>query len=87
MKYPALLTLVIVLLLFFFIKRTDKGRRMVQHFYFQTFIMIFLAGSLLFRIIHFKMTLWSVVAILILSFGLATGLPHYLQKVKKRIGK
>ncbi|RLZ11881.1 hypothetical protein EAH69_02870 [Faecalibacter macacae] len=87
MKYPAILSIVILLLLIFFVKRTKVGREMVQHFYFQTFIMFFLAGSLLFRLINFKLNLWSIVAILILSFALATGLPHYIQKVKKRIGK
>ncbi|MBS7333599.1 hypothetical protein [Faecalibacter bovis] len=87
MKYPAILSIVILLLLIFFVKRTKAGREMVQHFYFQTFIMIFLVGSLIFRLIHFKLTLWSIAAILILSFVLATGLPHYIQKVKKRIGK
>ena len=87
MKYSVILSLAILLLLFFFVKRTDQGRRMVQHFYFQTFIMVFIVGSLIFRLIHFKMNLWSVVGILILSFVLANSLPHYIQKVRKRIGK
>ena len=87
MKYPAILSIVLLLLLIFFVKRTEQGRKMVQHFYFQTFIIVFIAGSLVFRLIHFKLTLWSILAILILSFALATGLPHYIQKVKKRIGK
>jgi len=87
MKYPAILSILILLALYFFVKRTKKGQKMVQHFYFQTFIMVFLMGSLIFRLIHFKMTLWSVIAILILAAVLTTGLPHYIQKLKKRIGK
>jgi len=73
--------------LWFFVKRTKKGQELMQHFYFQSFIMIFLVGSLVFRLIHFKMTIWGVGAVLILSLILATGLPHYIQKVRNRIGK
>jgi len=87
MKFTALLTIAIILLLFFFIKRTEKGKELMQHFYFQSFIVVFFVGSLIFRLIHFQMNLWSIAAILILSFILVTGLPHYIQKLKKRIGK
>ncbi|HEY4539659.1 MAG TPA: hypothetical protein VIG94_06590 [Faecalibacter sp.] len=87
MKYPAILSVLLLLALLFFVKRTKKGQELVQHFYFQTFIMVFLMGSLVFRLIHFSLNLWSVIAVFILAFALTTGLPHYIQKVKKRIGK
>ena len=87
MKYTALLSLALLLLLMFFIKRTKTGRELVQHFYFQTFIMLFLVVNLIFRLIHFKLTFWSVLAVGVLCLCLATGIPHYMQKLKKRIGK
>jgi len=87
MKYSAILSLILLVGLYYFVKRTPKGRELVQHFYFQTFIMFFLVGSLIFRLIHFKLGLWSVMAVAVLSFVLATGLPHYIKKVKKRISK
>jgi Ca2+/Na+ antiporter len=87
MKYTALLSLALLLLLIFFIKRTKMGRELVQHFYFQTFILLFLIVNLIFRLIHFKLTFWSILAVAVLCLCLATGIPHYLQKLKKRIGK
>lgn len=87
MKLVSILSFVLFLFLFFYVKRTKKGMQLIQHFYFQTFIMLVLVFALVSRLIHFRLNIWSVLAILILSFVLATGLPHYIQNVKKRIRK
>ena len=87
MKYPAILSIVFLLLIYFFVKRTKSGQKLVQHFYFQTFIILFLVGSFIFRLIHFKFSFWSVIALIVLALVLSTSLPHYIQKVRSKIGK
>ena len=87
MKFVSIISILIFVGIYFFVKRTSQGKELIQHFYFQTFVMCALVLSLISQIIHFKLNLISVVMILILSSILATGLPHYIQKVKNRIGK
>ncbi len=67
--------------------KSDFGRKIAQHFYFQTLFNIVLAVVFVSKIIHIKLNLISMISLIIIGGMLYMSLPNYLQQLKRKISK
>jgi len=86
MKFSLLLTILVIFMFFSSRVKSDFGRKIMQHFYFQSFFIVVLIVVFVSKIIHLKLNLISMISLIILGCMLYLSLPNYLQQLKKRIG-
>ena len=67
--------------------KSDFGRKIAQHFYFQTLFNIVLVVVFVSKIIHLKLNLISMISLIIIGGMLYMSLPDYLQQLRRKIGK
>lgn len=66
---------------------SNFGRKIAQHFYFQTLFNVVLVIVFVTKIIHVRLTLISLLSLIIVGSLLYLSLPNYLQQVKNSFNK
>jgi len=87
MKISLILTILVV---FMFISSRSKsgfGRKITEHFYFQTFFNIVLITVFVSKIIHIRLNLISLISLIILGSLLYLSLPKYLIRLKNKFNQ
>lgn len=87
MKWSLILSILVVFMFFASYSKSDFGRKIAQHFYFQTTFIVVLIVVFVSKIIHLRLNLISMISLIILGCIIYMSLPNYIQQLRKRIGK
>lgn len=87
MKISLILTILVLFMFFASYSKSDFGRKIMQHFYFQTLFNVVLVVVFVSKIIHLKLNLISMISLIVIGCMLYMSFPNYLQQLRRRIGK
>ncbi len=87
MKISLVLSILVLFMFFAAKSKSNFARKILQHFYFQTFFIIVLVVVFVSKIIHLKLNLISMISLIIIGCMLYMSLPTYLQQLRKKLGK
>ncbi|HCC93255.1 MULTISPECIES: hypothetical protein [unclassified Empedobacter] len=87
MKISLILTILVLFMFFASYSKSDFGRKIAQHYYFQTLFNVVLVVVFVSKIIHLKLNLISMISLIVIGCMLYMSFPNYLQQLRRRIGK
>ena len=80
MKWSLILSILVVFMFFASYSKSDFGRKIAQHFYFQTTFIVVLIVVFVSKIIHLRLNLISMISLIILGCIIYMSLPNYIQQ-------